>query len=165
MANKKEVTTVHVYMPSAKELLEQYGLEKNGAVQEEWKRLVLNRIRRYMPNLTGKLIEGMDRESKSRSADEIFIPGPYARYLYYGKVMVNAKTGKGPMLIPGVGLRYRKNAGVKLKATERDLTYTKENSAQAGPFWDRRLMAAEGDVLIEELREYIKREVLADGKN
>lgn len=40
----------------------------------------------------------------------IIYPGPYARYLYYGARMVNAKTGKGPMNIPEVGYRWPKGA-------------------------------------------------------
>ena len=31
-------------------------------------------------------------------------------YLFYGKVMVNSKTGKGPALIPGVGYRFPKDS-------------------------------------------------------
>lgn len=61
----------------------------------------------------------------------IIYPGPYARYLYYGKVMVNAATGKGPALIPEVGYRYPK--GAKLKPTNRDLDIktTVHKNAQA----------------------------------
>lgn len=51
--------------------------------------------------------------------NKIIYPGPYARYLYYGKVMVNAATGKGPALIKDVGYRFPK--GAKLKPTDRDL--------------------------------------------
>ena len=49
----------------------------------------------------------------------IVYPGPYARYLFYGKRMVNAKTGKGPRYIPEVGYRWPK--GAILKPTNEDL--------------------------------------------
>lgn len=55
--------------------------------------------------------------------DKIIYPGPYARYLYEGKVMVDAATGKGPMKIVSkdgsVSIRFRK--GATLTATDRDL--------------------------------------------
>lgn len=42
----------------------------------------------YVPFLTGSLDE------RTRvSGNTIIYPGPYARYLYYGKVMVNPETG------------------------------------------------------------------------
>lgn len=55
-------------------------------------------------------------------------PGPYARYLYMGKVMVDSKTGKGPANIPNVGPRFRK--GATLVATDRDLRF-----ATGVPHW------------------------------
>lgn len=82
----------------------------------------------YVPMLTGSL------KNRTQVRDNLIIyPGPYARYLYYGKVMVNAATGRGPMLIPNVGYRYPK--GAKLKPTNRDLDIktTKHKNAQA--FW------------------------------
>lgn len=43
----------------------------------------------------------------------IIYPAPYARYLYYGVRMVNAKTGKGAMYIPEVGYRWPKGATLR----------------------------------------------------
>lgn len=60
--------------------------------------------RPYVPALTGSLdtrtrIEGSSDSGYGPAAGSTIIyPGPYARYLYYGKVMVDAATGKGPML-------------------------------------------------------------------
>lgn len=51
--------------------------------------------------------------------NSIVYPGPYARFLYYGKRMVNAKTGRGPRYIPEVGWRWPK--GATLRPTEQDL--------------------------------------------
>lgn len=65
--------------------------------------------------------------------NKIIYPGPYARYLYYGKVMVNAATGKGPALIPDVGYRYPK--GATLKPTNRDLDIKTNVHKNAQAFW------------------------------
>ncbi len=59
--------------------------------------------------------------------------GPMGQYLYHGKVMVNAKTDKGPGVIPGVGPRYRK--GTELKVTSRDLDTSNGSNGHWVPFW------------------------------
>lgn len=67
----------------------------------------------------------------------IIYPGPYARYLYYGKVMVDAVTGKGPMHIVGKDgsevIRFRK--GATLKPTEKPLKISQSVHAQATDHW------------------------------
>ena len=77
-------------------------------------------------------------DTRTRVVDnQIVYPGPYARYLYYGKVMVNAATGKGPM-------RYvDKNGneiirfpyGSRLVPTSRDLVFSTAGNPQAQAFW------------------------------
>ena len=70
--------------------------------------------------------------------------------------MVNAATGKGPACIPNVGYRYPR--GAQLKATSRPLTYTKtDKNPDAGPFWGRKLMAEEGDAMLADLKNYVRR--------
>lgn len=66
-------------------------------------------------------------------SNQVIYPGPYARYLYYGKVMVDSVTGKGPANIPGVGYRFRK--GATLKPTDRNLVFTKTVHPQAQAYW------------------------------
>lgn len=82
----------------------------------------------YVPFLTGSL------NTRSRAiGNTIIYPGPYARYLYYGKVMVDSVTGKGPAKIPEVGYRFRK--GATLRPTDRNLTYTKDFHPKATARW------------------------------
>ena len=78
-----------------------------------------------MPKVTGDFIQRTVAKSAAvQGTGTVYAgAGPEGRYLYMGKVMVDAKTGKGPMNIPGVGLRYKK--GTKLKATERELDFNK----------------------------------------
>ncbi len=143
---------VKVDIPSTDQLIRKIGLDERGAVQRFLTADINRRIGKYMPHLTGV----METKLKYISSDtEITVSAPYARYQYYGKVMVDAKTGKGPANIPGVGLRYKK--GTILKATDRPLNYTKTHNPQAGPYWDRALVAAEGDALAANLQAYIDR--------
>jgi len=67
----------------------------------------------------------------------VIYPGPYARYLYHGKVMVDRETGKGPMhYVDKFGnekIRFKK--GAKLKATGRNLKISKAVHPQAQSHW------------------------------
>lgn len=56
--------------------------------------------------------------------------GPMGSYLYRGMAMVDAATGKGPMVIPGVGPRFRR--GASLVPSGRPLHYS---AAGARPAW------------------------------
>lgn len=86
----------------------------------------------YVPFLTGSF------DTRTRvDGSYIIYPGPYARYLYYGKVMVDAATGKGPMRIVGKDgtevIRFRK--GAKLKPINRDLKIQRSMHPKAQSHW------------------------------
>ena len=145
-------TTVKVEMKPVDTILTRLGVNKTGDVQMQLTRIINKRITRYMPFRTGALSTKLKYIT---SPTEIMAIAPYARYQYYGKAMVNAKTGKGAALIPGIGYRYRK--GTVLRATDRDLEYDKTKNPEAGPFWDRRLMAAEKNAIAADIQAYIRR--------
>lgn len=86
----------------------------------------------YVPMLTGSL------KNRTQVRDNLIIyPGPYARYLYYGKVMVDSETGKGPMHFTGRDgnevIRFRK--GAVLKPTDRDLKFNTASHKNAQAHW------------------------------
>ena len=86
----------------------------------------------FVPMLTGSL------KNRTQVADNLIIyPGPYARYLYYGKVMVDAATGKGPMRFTDKKgndvIRFRK--GATLRPTERNLDIKTTYHKNAQAFW------------------------------
>lgn len=98
----------------------------------------------YVPALTGSLdtrtrIEGFSDAGLGPGTvgSTIVYPGPYARYLYYGKVMVDSATGKGPMRIVSKDgtevIRFRK--GAKLKPIERDLKIQRSVHPKAQSHW------------------------------
>jgi len=82
----------------------------------------------FVPALTGSLNQRSHVEG-----NKVIYAGPYARYLYYGKVMVDSKTGKGARYIPDVGWRFRR--GATLVPTDRDLVFTKTMHGQAQSHW------------------------------
>ena len=73
----------------------------------------------YVPFLTGSLDE------RTRvSGNTIIYPGPYARYLYYGKVMVNPETGS----------TYAPKGGTKV-VTDKNLVFNTSGHNQAQSHW------------------------------
>ncbi len=147
-------TTVIVKMQPVNTILTRLGVDKNGDVQKFVTNTINNRITRYMPYRTGVL---STKSKHIKSPTEIEVMGPYANYQYVGKVRVNAKTGKGPALIPGVGYRYKKWTVTKL--TNRPLNQEPHapGNDRAGPNWDKRLMAAEGAQIAADVQAFVNR--------
>lgn len=73
----------------------------------------------YVPFLTGSL----DQRTRV-DGNEIIYPGPYARFLYYGKVMVD----------PGTGSTYAKK-GMTKALTDKKLEFNKAGHNQAQSYW------------------------------
>lgn len=73
----------------------------------------------FVPALTGSLTQ------RTRViGSEVIYPGPYARFLYYGKVMVD----------PATGSTYAPKGGHK-EVTDRGLVFTKAMHPQAQAHW------------------------------
>lgn len=97
-------------------------------------REVLQNTEPYVPAKTGIF------SRRARAIGQYVVySGDAVNYLYEGHVMVNAKTGKGPPVIPGIGPRWRR--GTKLRKTDRPLTYTRDMHAKAGDHWMERSQA------------------------
>lgn len=144
---------IKVDMKPVKQIMKRLGIDAKGDVQRFHTANVRRRIQKYMPYRSGATIKLMIVQSP---VDEPFIhvDVPYARMLYYGKVMVDPKTGAAGFLTAN-GWRSRK--GVPKVVSSRDIEYTRTRNPQAGPFWDRRLVAGEGAVMQRELQDYVNR--------
>ena len=110
----------------------------------------------YVPMLTGSL-----RARTEVKGNQIIYPGPYARYLYHGKVMVSSATGKGPMRFTDKNgnevIMYPK--GTKLKATDRDLQYSPTSPVQAQSHWFEESKAKNLEDWLRVLKGALKREL------
>ena len=73
----------------------------------------------YVPFLTGSL----DQRTQV-VGDSVIYPGPYARFLYYGKVMVDPETGS----------TYAKKGATKV-LTDKNLEFNKAGHNQAQSYW------------------------------
>ncbi|MBQ0067178.1 MAG: hypothetical protein KBS60_03175 [Phascolarctobacterium sp.] len=90
---------------------------------------VMKDTRPFVPALTNSL----NNRTHIEHGNQIVYPAPYARYLYYGKVMVDSETGRGAVYIKDVGFRFRR--GATLVPTDRDLVFTTEVHPQAQSHW------------------------------
>lgn len=110
----------------------------------------------YVPMLTGSL-----NVRTQVVGGTIIYPGPYARYLYYGKVMVDSVTGKGPMhFIDKMGneqIKFRK--GATLKPTDRGLKYTKSEHPQAQDHWFEASKAQNLDKWLRVAEKAVKNDI------
>lgn len=143
---------VKVRMNSASQILREHGLDRDGAAQRYWTNIVNRRISRYMPYHSGALSSKLKRIT---GPTEITVDAPYARYLYYGKVMIDPAINAAGFVTKDGTWRSRRDSRKVL--TGRDIQYDTTKNAQAGPLWDRRLIAAEGPAMLEEMRVYIRK--------
>ena len=114
-------TKVKLEMKPIATILARLGIDKNGRVQRFLTETVNRRITRYMPFRTGVLATKLKFVS---SPTEITVNGPYARYQYYGKVMIYPATGS--TFAP---------KSTRKALTDRNLKYSKGMHKNARPHW------------------------------
>lgn len=81
----------------------------------------------FVPMLTGSLMLRTRTHPERRGeiiGNAIIYPGPYARFLYYGKVMVDPDTGSA----------YAPHGGTKV-LTDKNLVFNTSGHAQAQAYW------------------------------
>lgn len=98
---------------------------------------------KFVPALTGSLSNRTKVESTS-----IVYPGPYARYLYYGKLMVD----------PGTGSPWATSGATKV-LTNRDLVFTKSMHSKAQSHWFEVSKALNMDKWTEVYNKAVKDEL------
>ena len=147
------VGRVRVDMKPVKQIMARLGIDARGDVQRFHTANVKRRIQKYMPYRTGATIKLMIAQSPVNEPF-LHVNVPYARMLYYGKVMMDPVTGAAGFLTEN---GWRSRRGVDKVASGRDIQYDRSKNPRAGPFWDRRLAAAEGAVLSAELQAYVRR--------
>lgn len=90
----------------------------------------------YTPMLSGTLFKSVILETKIGSG-EIIQSAPYARYQYYGKLMVSKITGSS----------YATHGESKVLA-DKALTYSTSKHKRAGPMWFERMKADHKDSIL-----------------
>lgn len=131
----KSTGKITLDMKPINQILKSKGLTAGGDIQRFHTANVLRRIQRYMPYRSGATIKLMIVQTDI-SRPLIVLDVPHGRYLYYGKVMV----GRAPKTV-----------------ADKPLKYTITKNPLAGPYWDRRLKAAELSAMQADLQRYINR--------
>lgn len=116
-------------------VLDRLGLKPGGDAHKYFMTRAAAYMRPYLPyrangSVVDALLQGMDYRGA-----RFVLKGPHQAYLYYGKVM----------------------AGKPKKATDKDLKYTKNPHALAGPFYDKRMMQDKGQQLAQEITDYMRK--------
>lgn len=123
-------SSFQVDMRSLAQILESRGLEASGRVQRYIDNEVLKRCAPYAPHQVGTLEES-GQSGTDIGSGEVVYNAPYARYLYYGKVM----AGRAPKAV-----------------TDKDIRYS--GAPKRGAFWFERMKADHlGDILKGAKRE------------
>lgn len=146
-------TVCYLEMNPVHQIIKDKGLDPGGDAQKFHTANVLKRIKRYMPFVSGMTYKVTVAQTDI-SKPYIVTYTPYAKYLFYGKVMVDPKTGAAWFMTPE-GWRSRK--GIVKVLTGRDLQYNRTKNPNAGPRWDRALSAAEGKAMAADLQRYLKK--------
>lgn len=97
----------------------------------------------YVPFLTGSL----DQRTMVYGS-KIIYPGPYARYLYYGKLMVDPATGSS----------YAPKGSTKV-VTDKDLVFNKASHANAQSHWFEASKAENMDKWLRAADKAVKRDL------
>lgn len=97
----------------------------------------------YVPFLTGSL----DQRTRV-DGSEVIYPGPYARYLYHGKVMVDPETGSA----------YAPKGGAKV-VTDKNLVFNKAMHSQAQAYWFEASKAENMDKWLRVADKAVKRDI------
>ena len=132
------------------EIITDLNLEPGGKAHNKFASECMDRMnKKYTPFDKGILAGSSYVDSDCN----IHYNTPYARYLYYGKLMV-MENGKGAYYDPEYG--FWSDKGKKKKLTETDLNYSTSINAQAGPYWDKRMWSAEKSEIEQVMNEYIR---------
>lgn len=127
--------SIKILLSPSRRVIHELGLDPSGDAQAFHTQNVMRRMTKYMPFRTGATVK-LTIAQTDIGKPFIVTDVPYGKYLYYGKAM----EGPAPKVL-----------------TDRDLRYTTTKNPNAGPFWDRRLAAAEGAVIARELQNYVRR--------
>lgn len=115
-------------MKDMQQLINDRGLQPSGKVQMFIDNECIRLMAPYTPNMNGVLMKSATLGTKIGKG-EINQNAPYARYQYYGKLMVSSTTGSAW------------SRGEAKILTDIDLQYSKHKNPLAGPFWFERMKA------------------------
>lgn len=140
---------IHVDLGNAAKIIENHGLQPGGPVQKFFTSELMRLSDPYVPFRSGPL---KNSAHITQEGDAIIYNTPYARYHWYGKLMVDPITGKGAFYDPLSG-RFWSRPNTPKVLTTRDLQYT--GGPLRGPRWVERCWVDNKDAIIKSTQDYI----------
>lgn len=142
--------TVKIDVSDAATMLKNHGLNPGGRVQEFFTSEIMRKADPYVPFSAGAL-----RDSARISEDKcaIIYDTPYARYHWFGNLMVDPVTGKGAFYSPTYGFWSR--PGVNKEKTDRDLNYN--GAPLRGSRWVKWCWINEKDNIIKSTEAFMRK--------
>lgn len=135
----------HVEMKPTSKLINDRNIEDYGKVQKFIDSECIRLMTPYTPMLNGQLFKSATLGTKIGSGI-IRQNAPYARYQYYGKLMVSRITGSS----------YARQGESKV-LTDKDLTYNKSRHPLAGAFWFERMKADKKEKILRGAQQIANR--------
>lgn len=117
-----------VTLKPTSEIKARLGLEPNGRVQKFFTNTCARHMDKYVPFDTGSLAETVwigDQPGPGVTDDSITYEQEYAKVMYEG-----VRSGK-------------------------EINYHTDKHEYAGPYWDRRMVSAEMDKVVQEVQDYV----------
>lgn len=140
---------IWIDMDDANQILRNHGLQDAGPVQKFFTNELMRLSDPYVPFRQGPLKNSVH---PSQEWDSIIYNTPYARYHWYGKLMVDPITRKGAFYDPRSG-RYWSRPNTPKVLTNIDLQYT--GGPLRGPRWVERCWIDNKDSILKSVEAYI----------
>lgn len=126
-------------------ILKNRGLQDMGPVQKFIDQESIRQMSPYTPYLNGVLEKSVILGTVIGSGSLEYV-SPYARYQYYGKLMVSSITGSAWA-----------SKGEKKVLTDKDLVHSKHAHPLAGAFWFERMKADKKEVILKGAQQIANR--------
>lgn len=143
-------TTVKIDISDINKIIEKHGLAPGGDVQKFVTNEILRISQPYTPFRSG-ILSGTAYIEPDGTAINYVVP--YARYLWYGKLMVDPITKKGAFHSPTYGFWSRPK--VQKELTDKDLKY--QGAPLRGPKWVERAYIDNKDAIITGTEKFANR--------
>lgn len=140
---------IEIDMDGVSQILHNHGLQDGGPVQKFFSNEIMRLSDPYVPFRFGPL---KNSAHLTPEGDGIIYNTPYARYHWFGKLMVDPITKKGAFYDPRSG-RFWSRPNTPKVQTARDMEYT--GGPLRGPRWVERCWIDNKDDIIKSTEAYI----------
>lgn len=144
------ITACKVDLKKAEQILKERGLLPGGEIQKFLTNEVIRISDPYVPFDNGALKNQIAIAPDATYYDYI---SPYARYHWYGKLMVDPITKKGAFFNPNYGFWSR--PGVPKELTDKNMNY--RGAPMRGPKWTIRAWADNKNQVISNLERRLNK--------